>query len=59
MAVSVDRIGISGKTLQEAEKLVRAAGTLYPAGSGLDPAGGYCLCQVAEPGAFDDGLLSL
>lgn len=59
VAVSVDRKGISGKTLQEAEKSVRAAGTLYPAGSGFDPGGGYCLCQGAELGAFDDGLLSL
>ena len=59
MAVAVDRKGISGKTLQEAEKSVRAAGTLYPAGSGFDPGGGYCLCQGAELGAFDDGLLSL
>ena len=31
----------------------------YPAGSGFDPGGGYCLCQGAELGAFDDGLLSL
>ena len=38
---------------------VRAAGPLYPAGSGFDPGGGYCLCQGAELGAFDDGLLSL
>ena len=51
MAVSVDR-KVYQENAQEAGKSVRAAGTLYPAGSGFDPGGGYCLVSRSRAGSF-------